>query len=91
MKHFLLLAHDLFKVMNNDDGEVIITQDQPDEITDPKVRYLYQFIFSFPLEFHPSVHELRSLYSIVYTIRNVFFYLHGIIFNLTIWRFDNES
>ena len=67
MKHFLLLAHDLFKVMNNDDGEVIITEDQPDEITDPdptdpKVRYLYQFIFSFPLEFHPSVHELRSLY-----------------------------
>ena len=53
--------------MNNDDGEVIITEDQPEENTDPeladpKVRYFHQFIFPFWLKFHPSVHELRSLY-----------------------------
>ena len=46
--------------MNNDDGEVIITEDQPEENTnpelaDPKVRYFHQFI-------HPPVNELRSLY-----------------------------
>ena len=57
---FLLSANDLFKVINNDDVEVIITEDQPEEIADlepadPKVRFFHQFI-------HPSVHALRFLY-----------------------------
>ena len=41
------MVHDLFKIINNDDGEAIITEDQPEENTDldnpvpadQKVRY----------------------------------------------------
>ena len=34
VKDFLLVAYDLLKVINNGDGEVIITEDQPEENTD---------------------------------------------------------
>ena len=74
--------------MNNDDGEVIITEDQPEEITDPepadpKVRFS---IF----EFYQNSINLSMRFGLV-SICSGFFYLHGIVFNLTIWRFDNES
>ena len=38
LKHVLLLAHDLFKVMNNDDGEEIRDPDHP-KPADQKSRY----------------------------------------------------
>ena len=66
MKDFLLVAYDLFKVINNDDGEVIITEDQPEENTDSmpadqKVSYFHQFSFRFLPKFHPFVHALGTL------------------------------
>ena len=31
------MVYDLFKIINNDDGEVIITEDQPEEVADPEL------------------------------------------------------
>ena len=30
------MVYDLFKIINNDDGEVIAIEDQPEEVTDPE-------------------------------------------------------
>ena len=56
--------------MNNDDGEISITDNQSEEIRDPD---------------RPKPADQKAIYS------EFFFYLHGIIFNLTIRRFNNES
>ena len=48
INNVLLLAHDLFKVMNNEDGEIIITDNQTDEIRDSD---------------HPKPADQKSIYS----------------------------
>ena len=52
INHDLLLAHDLFKVMNNDDGEIIITDNQSEEIRDPD---------------HPKPSDKKTRYSEVFS------------------------